>query len=313
MFFIFLDKGFVNGSPLAIKAGKVVAGLDAEATNQMLQLLGRFVLNRKESALAVRKVLKGEKPTSAGETKKPAESTKLIPSTKNAAQKSSTPTSRPTPSVSVRKMSTITPSSLKKPSGPSSTLSRRPSNASPTLKAKEVKNARKTLDSESINQNKSVPKKSPRASPVSSGNRTRPSSRSGSASLRPSLHRPGINPVDDSAQPIALNELDSNFADHALISRDDPKSTFDPLHKKDFGQEWTDINANAIFVEKREAKEPEGNSTPLATEADSSLDVSIKEEGKWFCTREIFSSKWISLFQFANHKDKFVHFFGSHL
>ena len=54
---------FITNRPLdQIKAGKIVAGLEPEHTNELLQILGKCVISRKESSLAVKRVLKGERP-----------------------------------------------------------------------------------------------------------------------------------------------------------------------------------------------------------------------------------------------------------
>lgn len=45
-----------------IKASKIVAGLEVENTNELLQILGKSVISRKSHELAVRKVLNGETP-----------------------------------------------------------------------------------------------------------------------------------------------------------------------------------------------------------------------------------------------------------
>ena len=55
--------GFITNAPLGhIRANKIVAGLEPEHTNELLQTLGKCVISRKSHEVAVKKVLNGEKP-----------------------------------------------------------------------------------------------------------------------------------------------------------------------------------------------------------------------------------------------------------
>lgn len=259
---------------MPIKAGKVVAGLDAEATNQMLQMLGRFVLARKESTLAVRKVLKGEKPTAGSkptenkqqEPRMPNKSAETVKqqqpsSSANVVKKSLSTASntKPLPSSTVRKTST----SLKKPT--QSNLSRRPSNV--------VHSTTKPV---------AITKKSPRTSPTvstTSGTRTRPSSRSGSANSRSPLHRPNIDPVE--SKPIlptadmSTNENATDLTSDALAKNNNDEDDDDDDDVSPAKPKRSEINEKLM---KTEANMIQSSST--INDAEPTVGTSMAVQGK---------------------------------
>ncbi len=58
-----INIGFITGDIIAVKPSKIVAGLEADKTNQWLQILAKAVIDKKDSKDAVQRVLSGEKPT----------------------------------------------------------------------------------------------------------------------------------------------------------------------------------------------------------------------------------------------------------
>eukprot|EP00128_Syssomonas_multiformis_P003788 Colp12_sorted_trinity150504_noHs@17258 len=60
---------FASGETLRVRPGKVVAGHEAELTNEWLQCLGRLASAKTDSTSAVQRVLAGEDPSSAKRTK----------------------------------------------------------------------------------------------------------------------------------------------------------------------------------------------------------------------------------------------------
>ncbi|CAG2104541.1 unnamed protein product [Medioppia subpectinata] len=70
---VFLQKaidttGFIIGDVLSAKPSKIVAGLEADKTNEWLQAMAKAVIAKKDSSDAVQRVLNGEKPTKRDNT-----------------------------------------------------------------------------------------------------------------------------------------------------------------------------------------------------------------------------------------------------
>ncbi|XP_076337715.1 intraflagellar transport 54 [Tachypleus tridentatus] len=60
----------VTGEPLSVRPSKIVAGHEADKTNELLQALGKAVIDKMDSSEAVDRVLKGEKPAKSSSSKK---------------------------------------------------------------------------------------------------------------------------------------------------------------------------------------------------------------------------------------------------
>ncbi|CAI8036159.1 TRAF3-interacting protein 1, partial [Geodia barretti] len=53
---------FVQGEVVRVRASKIVAGQEAEKTNELLQLLSIAILKKSDSGEAIRRILNGERP-----------------------------------------------------------------------------------------------------------------------------------------------------------------------------------------------------------------------------------------------------------
>lgn len=60
----------VTGEPLSVRPSKIVAGHEADKTNELLQALGKAVIDKMDSSEAVDRVLKGDKPAKSSSSKK---------------------------------------------------------------------------------------------------------------------------------------------------------------------------------------------------------------------------------------------------
>lgn len=67
---MFWPTAFVGGTALSVRPSKIVAGHEAEKTNEFLQALAKVVQKKLDTKDAVSKVLAGEKPPKEGKKEK---------------------------------------------------------------------------------------------------------------------------------------------------------------------------------------------------------------------------------------------------
>jgi hypothetical protein len=194
-----------------------VAGLEPNATNLFLQSLARSVLTRKDSTLAVRKVLK--RGSSASDVKKgptvtsgARKATVSKPVAKQPAASGRT-TATSQPNKADRKSSVVT---LRRPSDTNRAKVNSPT-TSATRKAVGSSIVRSPTQSALTSQtidNRDNSAGAPPSKPSSSGLRTRPSSRAGSAN-RPPLQIPLIQDSADQPSASASSEVPKNDSSSA--------------------------------------------------------------------------------------------------
>lgn len=136
----------MQGSPLSVKAAKVVAGLEPEKTNELLQTLAKVTSSKKNTDDAVKRVLAGEKPK------------------KSVVRPEKSPVAKKPVTDSSRKTAVIKPTTTKQPS----------TKTSVDKPGEKLRNTVKTTTKSSPNSSKSSsPKetelKKKKVSPVTSG------------------------------------------------------------------------------------------------------------------------------------------------